>query len=451
MPPAPPPVPPVPPGPPLEAWHQDSYHADPYVDPNASILQRLAALERGRADQERLWRHLSQRCDRLQIQTDSLQEQHQALASCLQAAGYVRLADMRRQLRVHRCAHMIQEVLQRPELSMLMGAYGGIVASRAIWVTSREIFQGMRAVIPELDSLLMPKVYVCGGRRDGNCLPTVERFGIDSGTWETMPPMPTPRYGCTATAHGGCLYVFGGHGGGPLLNTAELYDPDLNSWQTLPPMPTARSGCTVASLHGQIYVIGGFDGRQPLSVAERYDPRVPSGATPSSTLSILPPWEQLPDMPTARYCCTSVVVDSYLYVVGGHGGRRALATAERFDPKEDIWLAYPKMPTARHSCASLATAGFIYVLGGFDGRQALSQVERLDNSCTRWTQLAPMPTAIYEFAAASVTGVLYIFGGHNGWQALDSSWRFSPATGRWEQLLSMPAARGGCTCAAVGG
>lgn len=200
-------------------------------------------------------------------------------------------------------------------------------------------------------------LYVFGGRSgEWQPLACAERLDPITGRWETLPPMRTPRSGCATAAAAGMLYVLGGEHGvspaaprgtfGQSLATAERFCPATGIWETLPPMPTARYGCAAAAVNGVLYVFGGERGAgQSRATVERLDPSVPR-------------WDTLTPMPTARSWCACVAAMGLLYVFGGsrgdgrtRGGGRSLATAERFDPSTGRWELLPPMQTPRSVCS----------------------------------------------------------------------------------------------------
>lgn len=421
-------------------WDPRLYTSD-YVEPLTVQRKNAGGLSADLKDlQDRIFK-LESCCYRLD-------EDHAALCDYLQAIGYIRPLELQLRQRVRRFVRIVEETFQAPGLVLKVGHCTGMRTARMLSMVSRRFYDGVRGALPTLSAWLMPKIYVCGGRRDGSSLSSVERFDLNTGIWEAMPPMPTARYGCAAASLDACLYIFGGHAGGPMLDSAEVFDPACGRWESLATMPTPRTGCTVAAMRGQLYVIGGFDGRQPMATVERFNPKIAAG-TPSSTASLWPPWEVMPDMHWARYGCASEVMGGYLYVVGGHGSK-PLPVLERFKEATHEWSEVARMPTARHSCACIGAGGQLHVFGGFDGRQALRSAERFDPHTGRWFVLAQMPSCRYEFAAAGVAGDLYIFGGHDGRQAQASCLRFRLATNQWSLLQAMPAARGGCAGAALG-
>ncbi len=113
------------------------------------------------------------------------------------------------------------------------------------------------------------RIYVVGGRSarqqaDGTLsqvnLPTLEVFDPASNSWTSRAPMPQPRGGLAAAAHGGRLYVFGGEQWVPdqqVFADSWVYDPGRDRWDALPAMPTARHGLGAATLGNRIHVVGG--------------------------------------------------------------------------------------------------------------------------------------------------------------------------------------------------
>jgi N-acetylneuraminic acid mutarotase len=92
----------------------------------------------------------------------------------------------------------------------------------------------------------------------GSPLATVERYDIDTNTWSTVAPLPSPRSDLAAVAHGAEIYVFGGCVAPfAAINNVDVYDPVTDTWSTAPAdMPTARSSIYGADAKGdRIYVI----------------------------------------------------------------------------------------------------------------------------------------------------------------------------------------------------
>jgi len=211
-------------------------------------------------------------------------------------------------------------------------------------------------------------------------LPDAERFNTFDGTWETLPPMPTPRAGCCASSYKGMLYVCGGRNQDIVTGVVERFDPPTWQWERIPRLPTARSGCSAATLDGLVYVLGGKGiDRNALPASECLD-------------STLGRWWVLPHMSTARSALAVGAVGGLLFAAGGFDGLSALETCEVFDPAVGAWSMLPSMSTPRVGGAAAASCGKLYVFGGAGShpRDEVHVHEYFDPSTQKWHKLPDM-------------------------------------------------------------
>merc|ERR1712113_1301230 len=75
---------------------------------------------------------------------------------------------------------------------------------------------------------------------------------------------------------------------------------------------------------------------------------------------------------------------------GGHDGKQALRSAERYDPKKGEWEVLPPMHTPRSDPGISCMDGCIYACGGHNGKHALSSVERFEPRTSTWKKLQHM-------------------------------------------------------------
>ncbi len=104
-------------------------------------------------------------------------------------------------------------------------------------------------------------VYTVGGRNlsaDEN-MSAFERFDPESGNWENLPDMPTPRGSYGAGFIDGRIVAVGGEEPTRVLATVEMYDIANRKWSTLAPINTPVHGQVVAAVGSTLYCIGGAD------------------------------------------------------------------------------------------------------------------------------------------------------------------------------------------------
>lgn len=203
-------------------------------------------------------------------------------------------------------------------------------------------------------------IYVIAGADDRYTLDIVERLDPASGTWTRLPSAPTRRYGVAGVAVGQRVYVAGGFSDVEPLDTFEVYDVVAESWKALTPMPTARGDLSLVAFDGKIYAIGGSgrtqDGDQARTV-EVYDP-----ATDRWT-----PGPRLPDP----------IVRGVAGVVGGQ--LHVMVSSKHFvlDSARGAWSRWPGMPTPRKGARAVVIDDFMYIVGGCsDANVDVNVVER---------------------------------------------------------------------------
>merc|ERR1719273_83336 len=171
----------------------------------------------------------------------------------------------------------------------------------------------------------------------------VEAFSASSGTWESKPPMPTPRRDLGVVVdEWERLWVLGGCGGRdvdpgacPVMATVEIFDPAKGTWSTPPAaqLPEPRHGLLAATDGRHIYVVGGSPESGVFNA--------PRGSKKAWRLEIQEDlstvaWEALPDMHEARFGLNKgygYVVDGKLYAIGGSVGAGSFL---HFNPTETM-------------------------------------------------------------------------------------------------------------------
>ena len=187
-------------------------------------------------------------------------------------------------------------------------------------------------------------------------------------------------------------------------------------------------------------------------------------------------WMQKADMPTARACFSTSVVDGKIFAIGGRihlewdeYGDMSLSTVEMYDPETDAWERRADMPTARAAVSVSVVDGKIYAIGGSEKKKyqvprgfgvdakELPTVEMYDPATDTWTQKADMPTP-RETSTCVVDGKIYAIGGAAATNyKKNKPWRlatvevYDPATDTWEKVRDMNHARAYAALSVVNG
>lgn len=201
-------------------------------------------------------------------------------------------------------------------------------------------------------------LYSIGGRFIGP-LSDLDRYTVETDTWVSLADMPTARRGLGAAVVGNALYAIGGStgtspcGGSPLA-TVERYDIDTDSWSTAAPLPSPRSDLAAVARGGKIYVFGGCLGSvAAINNVDVYDP-------------VTDTWSTAPaDLPTARSSMYGASAKgNRIYVIGGQNGGVQLTTNEFYRVSHDTWSTDAPMPSPRAEMGVVSHGGRIYTVGG---------------------------------------------------------------------------------------
>ena len=121
------------------------------------------------------------------------------------------------------------------------------------------------------------QILITGGCTEIGCdlyLDSVELFNPETGTFQSVHPMSTPRAGHAAVLLlDGRVLVCGGWTGKGLTASAEIYDPATGQWVLAGKMNDARESLMAVPLQdGRVLVTGGSGGKDNPASAEVFDP-----------------------------------------------------------------------------------------------------------------------------------------------------------------------------------
>lgn len=83
-------------------------------------------------------------------------------------------------------------------------------------------------------------------------------------------------------------------------------------------------------------------------------------------------------MTNGTLCPGTVVLDGYVYAIGGFDDVNYLSSVERYDPEQHQWEAVPPMASKRSHLGVTVLNGRVYAVAGFNGDKSLNSVERYD-------------------------------------------------------------------------
>ncbi|XP_072465187.1 kelch domain-containing protein 7A [Notamacropus eugenii] len=182
----------------------------------------------------------------------------------------------------------------------------------------------------------------------------------------------------------------------PQESTGRLcaYNNEQDTWwplASLPPEATSR-GCAICSLFNYLFVVTGCQrvGGQASNRMFCYNP-------------LTGIWKEMCPLNQARPHCKLVVLDGYMYAIGGE----CLYTVERYDPRQNRWTFMAPLPNDTFALAHTATAcdGEIYVTGG-TLRYLLLRYSRQED---RWRASPTAGGKDRTAEMAAVNGFLYRF------------------------------------------
>lgn len=251
--------------------------------------------------------------------------------------------------------------------------------------------------------------------------------------WESMTPMPTARAMATSCELDGKIYVIGGifSDTSPATAKVERYDPVLDEWDTtVPDLPAPLCGASASVVNGKIYVIGGRESYSgtPHKSVYIYDPAM--GGWTSGKDDITGP---------RSWIATSVLGDK-IYAMGGYGywgDGTTKDTVSVYDPAINDWTFTESMLSPRQGLTSDVVDGKIYTTGGMQEGIPHAVVESYDG--ISWSAKTSMPGPKFWHGSGVVDEQIYVFGGLKT-EASETpdhardTWRYDPATDHWTNI-----------------
>jgi hypothetical protein len=206
--------------------------------------------------------------------------------------------------------------------------------------------------LEELNDPRSSAIYLCGGKErfdSTNGSASVYKYLTKERTSLSLHDLPQPRVEAAAVVVNHRLSVIGGIHQGSVQST--MYIHDEAEWITSEPLSTARADFQCIHVDNQLFAIGGHDGKTALKSCERFDTETES-------------WSPIQNMQHARRGHGAVLVGKFIYVFGGFCDRDAKipeSSSERYNITTDEWsmLSEPPLPLGQPVCANVDNGGSI--------------------------------------------------------------------------------------------
>ncbi len=263
--------------------------------------------------------------------------------------------------------------------------------------------------------------------------------------WETLANMPTPRLGHSAVIYQGKIWVIAGKSQvNNTLNTVDCFDLEKKVWESSPAkLIHSRSDAAAVVYQNKIFVIGGRDDRQILNSVEYYD-------------SAAGQWKEFAPLAYRRWGASAVVYRDKLFVINGITDKSIIPSpvdsVEYWDEASNTWKKSKdwQLYQARGFAQSVVIDSFVYTLGGYWFDNRLKFLERFSWTSGTDTLKSLQYPRVY-FSAVKIKQLIYIIGGIGFDQSelLHSSIDyFSPFWNEW-YTLKIPISKPRASLAAV--
>lgn len=210
-----------------------------------------------------------------------------------------------------------------------------------------------------------------------------------------MPDLPEARFLHGATVLGDRVYLFGGRNFSEETDT-WAFDPETGTYESLPALPSIQNAPVAVTVGDLVYAIGGFDGfGNAIATTRAYDP-------------VARTWSNRQPMTSGRGNAAAVVVGTDIHVIGGENGA-ALPTVEIYDTLTNTWRAGPLLPAGRAGAMAVAHKGRVVVFGGENGTGLVTSVVRRTD--VGWETLSGSVDVAYGYATVTQDDTIAIFPG----------------------------------------
>ncbi|XP_055848422.1 kelch-like protein 28 isoform X1 [Episyrphus balteatus] len=252
--------------------------------------------------------------------------------------------------------------------------------------------------------------------------PDFGKYDMTTGNMIPLSPFPLEAFALSFASQKHFLYVQGGCVGRS-RRTCFYYNVYKNKWFSMPSMKEQRSHHRSLILDSFLYAMGGNGSKVTHRSVECMD-------LETGTTMLVEP------MLSPRSSMGAVVCEQSLYVMGGETDQKSLSSVEMFDPRVGIWQSMPRLNVVNSYCTSAVTDNYIYCCEGLG-----SSMERFDLRSREWEMI--------EFTSEREFFEIFSIGNDVYSISSEEIARYYPAGNRWENIFYYPFTREWDTALAV--
>lgn len=237
-------------------------------------------------------------------------------------------------------------------------------------------------------------------------------------------PLPVGLANAAGVIEGGHAYLIGGtQAENEIVTQPEVYvaqlgtNDTLGTWATTAPLPKALSRVTAAASNGFIYALGGIVAHGGTTIQKSvFVGTIAADGTITA-------WAAGPDLPGPRAAGAAVIVNNFLYFLGGYPDNRPVADVYvapiNADGTLGAWKTTTALPTGRMQFSALENHGRIYVVAGSyqnsaatcEASTVLVGTVNADGTIEGWQTTSTWAEGVFSGAASIVNDTLVVGGG----------------------------------------
>ncbi len=289
-------------------------------------------------------------------------------------------------------------------ISLMLAGVSLIYSQSPEWVTLADMPQSR---FGHCSVIYQDRVWIIGGRTQlSSSISKIDCYNLKTEEWEPdASELQNARSNATAAVYDDKIFVIGGHDDRKILNAVEFYDPNEKKWQEVAPLLQPREGANAIVFKDTLFVIGG-----------RSDSGIFSKILDDVEFWDGTGWQEHKTwhLKYARVFMQSVVVDSFIYILGGRFIDGQYDFVERIGQSGEA-ESRRSFSIPRFYFSAVGVENLIYVLGGVrqgDFEALTDTIEYYSTEHDFWYALdLGMTSPRAGLSAVSYKDNIYVFGG----------------------------------------